>query len=194
MVRCVLWSEKYGILIACYKITLRTPANYRHDHQQHQNSTSYHETLCCLFQNHCSWMLPTVLLCFLLLIQIWNSHLLSGRKCTTILHLCWYVNVLNANLPTIFHYKICLHINIIYKYVLKLSWWQISAKSSCANSHVKLFKSTDFQRAGIYPSEGSDIRTMMTEMLLAFEMSVDLTTFSSCQPKSILLTTENVHL
>lgn len=94
-------------------------------------------------------VLPTVLLCFLLLTQIWNSHFLSGRKCTTILHLCWYVNVLNANLPTIFHYKICLHTNIIYKYVLKLSWWQISAKSTCVNSHVKLFKSTNFQTAGI---------------------------------------------
>ena len=38
------------------------------------------------------------------------------------------------------------------------------------------------------------IRTLMTEMLLVFEMSVDLTTLCSCQPKSILLPTDNVHL
>jgi len=42
--------------------------------------------------------------------------------------------------------------------------------------------------------QGSDIRTLMTEMLLVFEMSVDLTTLCTCQPKSILPTTDNVHL
>ena len=42
--------------------------------------------------------------------------------------------------------------------------------------------------------QGSDIRTLMTEMLLVFEMSVGLITLRSCQPNSILLTTDNVHL
>jgi hypothetical protein len=41
---------------------------------------------------------------------------------------------------------------------------------------------------------GSDIGTLMTDMLLVFEMSVDLTTLCGCWPNSILLTTENVHL
>jgi hypothetical protein len=42
--------------------------------------------------------------------------------------------------------------------------------------------------------QGSDIRTLMTEMLLVFEMSVDLTTLRSCQSRGILLTTDNMHL
>jgi hypothetical protein len=33
-----------------------------------------------------------------------------------------------------------------------------------------------------------------TEMLLVFEMSVDLTTLRNCQPSSTLLATDNVHL
>jgi hypothetical protein len=42
--------------------------------------------------------------------------------------------------------------------------------------------------------QGSDIRTLMTEMLLVFATSVDLTTLRNCQPKSILLSTDNVQL
>jgi hypothetical protein len=42
--------------------------------------------------------------------------------------------------------------------------------------------------------KSSDIRTLLTEMVLVFETSVDLTTLHSCWPNSILLPTENVHL
>lgn len=64
---------------------------------------------------------PTVLLCFLLLIQKRNYfiYLLSGKKCTTILQLCWYVNVFTVILPTIFHYKIYLHNKNYKKIYLK---------------------------------------------------------------------------
>lgn len=45
--------------------------------------------------------------------------LLSGKKCTVILQLCWYVNVFIVILPTIFHYKICLQNKHYRKICLK---------------------------------------------------------------------------
>jgi hypothetical protein len=46
-------------------------------------------------------------------------YLLSGKKCTFILQLCWYVTVFSVIPPTIFHYKSCLHNKHYRKICLK---------------------------------------------------------------------------